>query len=93
MPLSIKTKRFVIALRGSQLNSTWVTFRVIEVKVILSEGLQAALVVSKSMSPSGSGWYDSIYKNTKVHLFIFTQQFSQCLYLIFIFVFICICRI
>lgn len=48
------------------INFTWVTFRVIEVKVVLGEGLQAALVVSKCMTPTNPGWYDSICCNKKV---------------------------
>lgn len=41
-------------------SSTWVTFRVVEIKVILGEGLQAALVVSESMTTASPGGHNSI---------------------------------
>lgn len=56
----------IIELHAGQCSSTWVTFRVVEIEVILSERLQAALVVSKCMMATGPGWHDSVCS----HMFV-----------------------
>lgn len=49
-----------ITLHHRYCSSTWITFRVVEIKVVLSEGLQAALVVSKGVMATGPGRHDSV---------------------------------
>lgn len=56
----------IIALHNRYCSSTWVTFRVVEIEVVLSEGLQAALVVSKRMMATSPCRHDSICS----HMFV-----------------------
>lgn len=64
--------KLTLALHAVQCSSTWVTFWVVEIKVILSEGLQAALVVSKRMMATSPGRHDSICRQKNVNMFILT---------------------
>lgn len=44
---------------------TWIPLRVVEVKVVLGEGLQAALVVSKGVVAPRPGGHHAICRSTQ----------------------------